>query len=177
MNCPPLKGERIVKKDGIDPFRHPVVREWYNFFLDNWKSDKGIAFLLPCTSVKPYNRSPTHKLAYSVSKKLNLNLQFYSVSEPMLLVPREYENCYPFNSYDYPPSMMTAEEKQEFIELLSIALQKITEFHNRIIAVLPHHHFTILKQASELASVNVELHPYGKLAFKTISDVLKSITN
>lgn len=173
LNCPPLKGERIIKEKGKDPFKHPVVREWYQFFLRNWKSDKEIAFLLPCTSVKPYNKSPTHKIAYSIAK--NLNLQFYSVSEPMLLVPREYENCYPFNSYDYPPNMMTEEEKQEFIDLLSIALQKIAEFHNRIIAVLPKHHYNIVEKAEKKASIKIELHPYGKLAFKTISDTLRSI--
>ena len=175
MNCPPLHGERIVKRDGEDPFRHPVVREWHKILLDEWKSDKQYAVLLPCTSVKPYHLSPTHKLAYAVMRGYEDKVQFYSVSEPMLLVPREYEDCYPFNSYDYPPSSMTSEEKEEFVELLSRALLRISTMHKNIIGVLPKHHFEITKRASELTNVEMELHPYGRLAFKTISQVLNSL--
>ncbi len=174
MQCPPLSGPAIIKKEGLDLFKHPIVRKWYDFFLNNWNSNKRIAFLLPCTSVKPYNRSPTHKLAYSVAKEKDY-IQFYSVSEPMLLVPREYEECYPFNSYDYPPSMMTEEEKQEFIDLLSIMLKKISSQHERIVAVLPKHHYNIVSKASEKANIKIELHPYGRLSFRTISSVLKSL--
>lgn len=174
MQCPPLSGPPIIKKDGVDLFKNPIVRKWYDFFIENWQSKKEIAFLLPCTSIKPYNRSPTHKLAYSIAKGKDY-IQFYSVSEPMLLVPREYEECYPFNSYDYPPSMMTEEEKKEFVDLLSIMLRKISSQHERIIAVLPRHHYNIVSRASEKAGIKIEMHPYGRLAFKTISDVLKTL--
>ncbi|AWR96476.1 hypothetical protein DFR86_02190 [Acidianus sulfidivorans JP7] len=174
MECPPLKGERVVKKIGEDPFKYAVVTEWHKYFLENWFSYKKIAFLLPCTSIKPYNRSATHKLAYSIAKDVDY-IQFYSVSEPMLLVPKEYENCYPFNSYDYPPSMMTKEEKEEFITLLSKALIHISHMHERIVAVLPKHHLEIAQKASEISGVKIEFHPYGRLAFKTISSVLKEI--
>ncbi|ARM74957.1 DUF5591 domain-containing protein [Acidianus manzaensis] len=174
MQCPPLQGERVVKREGEDPFKHPVVQKWHEYFLENWFSNKRIAFLLPCTSIKPYNRSATHKLAYSIAKNIDY-IQFYSVSEPMLLVPREYENCYPFNSYDYPPSMMTKEEKEEFINLLARALKHIFPMHEKIIAVLPKHHLEITQKASEISNVNIEFHPYGRLAFKTISNTLNEI--
>lgn len=174
MECPPLKGERIVKTDGLDPFKHPVVQTWHKYFLDNWRSSKEVAFLLPCTSIKPYYKSATHRLAYSIARDVN-SIQFYSVSEPMLLVPREYEDCYPFNSYDYPPSKMTEEEKEEFVILLSKALAHISKMHTRIVGVLPAHHYRIVKKASELAMVDIELHSYGRLAFKTISEVLREV--
>lgn len=174
MECPPLKGERIVKVEGVDPFKHPVVQAWHKYFLENWKSDKEIAFLLPCTSIKPYYKSATHRLAYSIARDVN-SIQFYSVSEPMLLVPREYEDCYPFNSYDYPPSKMTKEEREEFVILLSRALAHISRMHKRIVAVLPSHHYNIVKASAEMAGINVELHPYGRLAFKTIAEALKSV--
>ena len=165
-------GEKIIKKPGFDPFQHPVVKKWHEYFLNNWHSNREIALLLPCTSVKPYNKSATHKLAYSLLRKYKLEdkVQVYSVSEPMLLVPRELENCYPFNSYDYPPSLMTEEEKQEFIRLLSIALSHIHNIHKRIIAVLPKHHYKIVYEASK--NIQIELYPYGKLAFKTIANVI-----
>ena len=175
MECPPLKGERVVKRDGEDPFKHPVVMEWHKILLNEWKSNKEYAILLPCTSVKPYHLSPTHKLAYSIMKEYEDKVQFYSISEPMLLVPKEYEDCYPFNSYDYPPSLMTIEEKEEFVELLSKVLLKISNMHKVIVGILPKHHYEITKRASELSNVKIELYPYGRLAFKTISQVLNSL--
>jgi len=175
MKCPPLSGERVVKRDGEDPFKHPVVKKWHEILLNDWKSYKDFVVLLPCTSVKPYHLSPTHKIAYSIMKGYEDIVQFYSVSEPMLLVPREYEDCYPFNSYDYPPSLMTSEEKEEFVELLSKALLKISTMHKVIVGVLPKHHFAITKRALELANVKIELYPYGRLAFKSISQVLNNV--
>lgn len=175
MECPPLHGERVVKRDGEDPFKHPVVKQWHEILLNEWKSNKQYAVLLPCTSVKPYHLSPTHKIAYSIMRGYEELVQFYSVSEPMLLVPKEYEDCYPFNSYDYPPSLMTKEEKEEFVELLSKALLRISTMHRAIVGVLPKHHYEITKRASVLANVKIELYPYGRLAFKTISEVLNSL--
>ncbi|WP_338603971.1 DUF5591 domain-containing protein [Sulfolobus tengchongensis] len=170
--------DRIIKEDGIDPFKHPVVKKWHRFFIEYWKSNKEIALLLPCTVVKPYSLSPTHKIAYSNLKKYNLEdkVQVYSVSEPMLLVPRELENCYPFNSYDYPPSKMSSNEKEEFIDLLSIALKHISAMHRRLIAVLPRHHYEITEKASKKAGVLIEMHGYGRLSFKTISSIIKDIS-
>lgn len=175
MECPPLFGERIIKRDGEDPFKHPVVKKWHEILLNNWKSEKEYAILLPCTSVKPYHLSPTHKIAYSVAKGFEDKIQFYSVSEPMLLVPREYEDCYPFNSYDYPPSKMTSEEREEFVELLGKAFIKVSTMHSRLVAILPKHHFQIAKKASDEVKVNIEFYPYGRLAFKTIASVINNL--
>ncbi len=166
------------KNDKDDLFNHPVVKKWHEYFMEFWNSDKGLAIILPCTSIKPYSKSATHKLAYSIIKKLDLDVQVYSVSEPMLLVPRELEECYPFNSYDYPPSKMTKEEKEEFVELLIDPLTKISKLHRRIVGILPKHHYNVVKRASELADINnIELHEYGRLAFKKISEVLNNLAN
>lgn len=175
MDCPPLRGEPIIKKDGVDPFKHPVVRKWYDIFLYEWNSKKRYAILLPCTSKKPYYLSPTHKIAYATLRGYEDKVQFYSVSEPMLLVPREYEDCYPFNNYDYPPAKMTEEEREEFVELLGKALLRVSKMHDVIIAVLPKHHYNVVKRASENTGVKVQLHPYGRLAFRSISQTLKDL--
>ncbi|MBB5253580.1 DUF5591 domain-containing protein [Sulfurisphaera ohwakuensis] len=175
MQCPPLHGERIIKREGEDPFKHPVVRKWYEILLSEWKSTKPYAILLPCTSIKPYHLSRTHKLAYAIMRGFEEKVQFYSVSEPMLLVPREYEDCYPFNSYDYPPSMMTKEEREEFVELLAKVLINVRNMHSYIIGILPKHHYSVVKEASEISGININLYPYGRLPFKTISEVLNNL--
>jgi predicted RNA-binding protein len=167
----------VIKVNGVDLFKHPVVKAWHEYFLTTWKSDKAVAMFLPCTSVKPYSRSATHRLAYALLKKYGLEekVQVYSVSEPMLLVPKELEECYPFNSYDYPPAKMSEAEKEEFSELLVPFLRKVSSQHERLIAVLPRHHYKVVEKASGLAHVSVELHSYGRLAFKTISGVIAYI--
>ncbi|BCU71486.1 DUF5591 domain-containing protein [Stygiolobus caldivivus] len=168
MQCPPIRyNGRVVKEEGKDPFKHPSVVEWHKYLFTKWSSEKKIALLLPCTEKKPYHNSPTHKIAESIVKD---KVQIYSVSEPMLLVPREYEECYPFSDYDYPPSKMTPEERKEFVELLAIAIKAVSNFHEFMVAVLPRHHFRVLKEASDEAGVKVEIYPYGKLAFKSIKE-------
>ncbi|QXJ31468.1 DUF5591 domain-containing protein [Saccharolobus shibatae] len=171
---------RISKKDNTDDlFRHPVVMRWHHYFLENWNSDKEIGLLLPCTVVKPYSLSPTHKIAYATLNKYNLEekVQVYSVSEPMLLVPKELEECYPFNSYDYPPRLMSKEEKEEFIMLLTKPLIKVSMLHKRLIGILPRHHYEIVKRAAEISNLKITIYPYGRLAFKTIANVITSISS
>ncbi|MFP3346952.1 MAG: DUF5591 domain-containing protein [Sulfolobaceae archaeon] len=168
MICPPITYRgRVVKEDGIDPFKHPSVIEWHNYLFTEWRSKKRVALLLPCTEKKPYHNSPTHIIAESIVKD---KVQLYSVSEPMLLVPREFEDCYPFSDYDYPPSKMTREEREEFVRLLTTALKVLESYHQHIIAVLPKHHFSVLSEASKLSGVKIELLPYGRLAFRSIKE-------
>ncbi|TRM80523.1 hypothetical protein DJ524_07315 [Sulfolobus sp. D5] len=167
----------IKKEKDNDLFNHPVVKKWHEYFMEFWNSDKKIAIILPCTSIKPYSRSATHRLAYALLRKYDLEdvVQVYSVSEPMLLVPRELEECYPFNSYDYPPSLMSKEEKEEFVRLLVNPLMKISRLHEKIVGILPKHHYNVVKRASELSGVKIELYPYGRLVFRTISEVFNSL--
>ncbi|MEM1627281.1 MAG: DUF5591 domain-containing protein [Sulfolobaceae archaeon] len=162
---------KLVKSRDIDLFQHPIVRSWHNYILYKWFSNKPYALLLPCTSIKPYSLSRTHKAAYSILKKSGREseVQVYSISEPMLLVPREFEECYPFNNYDYPPHLMSDEEKEEFISLLIEPLKRISGMHKKVLGVLPKHHYEIVKKASEIAKLNIELIAYGRLPFKSIS--------
>ncbi len=102
-------------------------------------------------------------------------IQVYSVSEPMLLVPRELEECYPFNSYDYSPKLMSREEKEEFIGLLRKPLKKIANSHKVIVGVLPSHHHYIVNRASKEENLNLTLFSYGKLAFRSIHDSIDSL--
>lgn len=169
--------EPIHKRDGLDLFKHPMVEKWHQFFLSNYKSNRPLALLLPCTSIKPYNRSATHRLAYSIIKKAGVEdfIQVYSVSEPMLLVPREFEDCYPFNSYEYSPKVMSKEEKEEFIDLLRQPLHKIIETHNVIVGVLPKHHYSIVSRSLSSEVANFSLFKYDKLAFKSIHTAIFSL--
>ncbi len=179
--------EPVIKKEGVNPFNHPAVKKWHEQLLTTWYSDAPVALLLPCTAKKPYGQSPTHKIAYAIANRGHV--QVYSVSEPMLLVPREFETQYPFNNYDYPPKLMTKEEREEFIYLLSEAIKKVAEMHKVIIAVLPSHHRSIFQDASKAAhiklsmfskepaneadpaldeTIKILLLPYGRLAFRSV---------
>ncbi len=167
----------IIKRDGEDLFINPTVRRWHEFFVQSYESTKPLALLLPCTSMKPYSRSATHRLAYSIIKRKNLDeyVQIYSVSEPMLLVPREVEECYPFNSYEYSPKVMTAQEKDEFVDLLRKPLAKIANQHKIIAGVLPAHHYSIVDRASRKEGVKLYLTRYGKLAFRSINESIENL--
>ncbi|WP_232048941.1 DUF5591 domain-containing protein [Sulfuracidifex tepidarius] len=167
----------IIKREGEDLFINPTVKKWHEFFFQSYESTKPLALLLPCTSVKPYSRSATHRLVYSILKRKNLDnhVQVYSVSEPMLLVPREVEECYPFSSYEYSPKVMTVQEKDEFVELLRKPLAKIAKQHKVIVGVLPTHHYSIVDRASRKEGLKLYLMRYGKLAFRSISESIENL--
>jgi len=82
------------------------VEKLRQFITDNYSNgDKSkIALLIPCSKTKPYTLSPTTKAilnkVYSIIGKNNHIIDFFVVSEPIGLIPLEYEIKYPASSYD-----------------------------------------------------------------------------
>ena len=172
MSVPP--GVIILRSsvDG-DLFKHPHVALWHRFLLEYFTPEpKPLALILPCTGVKPYRLSPTHRIADSRIARLGLEsvVSIYVISEPMVLVPRELDIYYPFANYDYPPNHLSLESRRIFVDILSRVIRKL-RIHRAIVAVLPQHHRSILLEALERAGekMAIEIVPYGRKAFNTIS--------
>ena len=173
-------GNIVIRKDNHlsqSPFKHPDVTLYHKYLLNVWEprfSDYSI--LMPCTQVKPYSKSVTHRMMISYInslRKYNCLVELYSISEPMIIVPYEYEELYPLANYDFPPKLMVEWEKELMANLLSKALVKIVKYTKyEVIAVLPRHHRSILERS--LALLNGEMKEkiividYGRLAFKTL---------
>lgn len=137
------------------------------------------ALILPCSHAKPYRISRLHSQLESMLTKYDLvyRIQRYILSEPMVLVPRELDIYYPFANYDYPPKELTEGDRETFVKLLASILPKLRK-HKKIVAVLPKHHTSILVSALKLCNmcIEIEVHSYGRKAFKTIKDVVEKIS-
>jgi len=111
---------------------HPHFEVWQDYIL-RWYEvprDKEIILFLPCSHRKPYSISETHR---KIIKRLNeLNLR-KKIHEIMLsnagLVPREFENLYPFNAYDWDEKLETEEIKKRYIEVTSKRIENYLKAH------------------------------------------------
>ncbi len=154
-------------------FDHPHVRLWHRFLVEYFEPEpKPLAMILPCTQVKPYRLSPTHRIAEARLRKLGIaeKVGIYIVSEPMVLVPRELDIYYPFANYDYPPDQLSEPYRARFVEILSAVIPKLAR-HRHVVAVLPQHHRSILLEALQRSSakLSIEVCEYGRLAFKSVA--------
>lgn len=117
---------------GEEFLTHPHFEVWQDYLLRWYEvpGDKGIILFLPCSHRKPYSESETHK---GVIRKLVESDCRGRAHEVMLsnagLVPREFEDCYPFNAYDWDEGEETEEIKNRYIEVTSKRIMKYLKAH------------------------------------------------
>ena len=172
LSIPP--GIKILRNDVENLFNHPHIKLWHRFLLkyfDPRLCERRYALIMPCSSVKPYRASATHRIAESVLRKNGVYeyVQVYILSEPMILVPRELDIYYPFANYDYPVHELTSTYRQLFVDLLSQVLPKLS-YHREIVAVVPRHHESILRESliKTSAKLDIIFINYGKKAFHSV---------
>jgi len=116
---PQEKQERLVGV-GLDYLLHPYFNVWQDYITRFYKKpiDKTIALFLPCSKRKPYFKSQTHKFirrmiaGFPFYKKIHLVV----ISNPGV-IPVEFSDKYPFNSYDWNEINETPEIKKTYIKL------------------------------------------------------------
>ncbi|MBI4015329.1 MAG: DUF5591 domain-containing protein [Candidatus Aenigmarchaeota archaeon] len=116
-----------IRGAGEKQLLHPHFRIWQEFFRDFYKpkKDKDILLFVPCSFRKPYTASHLHK---AIDPVLTENIQRVVVSTPGV-VPIEYCNDYPFNSYDWPEWEETKEIKQKYIDVTEKRVEDFLRAH------------------------------------------------
>jgi len=174
IDIPP--GEIVLRNtEELNLFRHPHVELWHRFLRDIFNPRiclREKALILPCSGIKPYRLSATHRVAESIIDRYGLrdSIQVYILSEPMIIVPRELDIYYPFANYDYPPRELDGFYRDMFIELLSIVIPRLRHY-KKIVAILPKHHKNILLKSIERANgveLDIGIVDYGRKAFESI---------
>ena len=112
---------------GFQQLIHPHFEMWQDYFNNEFKIRKNIKIIifLPCAAIKPYYNSPTHRCFNKVIDKFTY-IQKIVISNAGV-IPYEFCNKYPFDSYDWNPLFETYEIKQEYIKITS---QRIFDFFN-----------------------------------------------
>ena len=125
---------QILEKDfiglngvGKDQLNHPHFEIWQKYVKENYKikEDIKIILFLPCAAIKPYYNSPIHRMFNDVIEKYK-NIQRFVISNAGI-IPYEFCDRYPFDSYDWNPLFETDKIKQEYIEIIS---KRIFDFFN-----------------------------------------------
>lgn len=136
---------------GDELFQAPRFVNHYNFMLNEYIpiKEKPIAFFLSCSKHKPYYKSPYRRVFYAMlDSKLKIRdiSQIYTISEPAIVVPEEFDDT-KITKYEFPPSKMKQEGKDIFIKRLSNILPKLIKAHEYLFYILPKHHRSIFEKA------------------------------
>ena len=111
---------------------HSHFEVWQDYLIRWYIPPTGKKFLLflPCSYKKPYSKSETHKRIISKLKNLK---NYNKIHEIMIsnagVVPREFENYYPFNSYDWDEKKETEEIKMRYIDVTKNRIKKYIQRH------------------------------------------------
>ncbi len=121
--CPPKipREEReFLKGVGYDYLVHKHFEVWHDYIARIYEVPriKKYALFLPCSYKKPYSLSKTHRAV--ISRLMTLRAYPY-IHQIMIsnagVIPREFEDEYPFNSYDWEEWKETEEIKNEYYEV------------------------------------------------------------
>jgi len=115
---------------GCDIVKHPYFEVWQDYIQRFYKVPEGKEYVLfvPCTYVKPYRRSVTHRRILSAvfrSGKYR-KVEIVVVSTPGV-IPYELHDQYPFESYDWPEWLETPEIMRCYVEVTKDRVKRFVE--------------------------------------------------
>ena len=148
-----MKTPEILEKDfigingvGKAQLEHPHFETWQIFFRNSYKIKENtkIIIFLPCAAIKPYYNSPIHRVFNKILDNYK-NIQKIVTSNAGL-IPYEFCDQYPFESYDWNPLLETEEIKKEYIEVTS---RRIFDFFNVKKIINPIRFISYLRNNSE----------------------------
>lgn len=128
----PEQAKESLRGVGEAFLTHPHFEVWQDF-LQRWyhpPEEKDILLFLPCSYTKPYSRSRTHQGIIEALRKTD---KYSRIHQVMLsntgVIPREFEDMYPFNAYDWDEKLETEEIKKRYIEVTKRRIKKYLSAH------------------------------------------------
>jgi len=113
---------------------HPHFEIWQDYLV-RWyspPSQKDILLFLPCSYKKPYSTSKTHKRIIEILRRIPKSERVHEVMISNAgVVPREFEDMYPFNAYDWDEKKETLELKKRYVEVTSERIKRFLKAHKR----------------------------------------------
>ena len=115
--------------------------------------------LIPCSAIKPYSNSKTHKILHSFIYQYLSGIQEVIVTSPLGLVPRELEALFPAMYYDIPVTGHWFEEEKKILYDFASQYFRKKKFSN-VFYILPKEEAEILElfEGAEgvIGSINFE---------------------
>jgi archaeosine synthase len=113
--------------------------------------------LIPCSAVKPYSRSKTHRILHSFIKYHLPGIQEVIVTSPLGLVPRELESLFPAMYYDIPVTGHWFDEEKRILYDLSKEFFKGKKYSN-VFYILPEQEGRLIEIFNESNGISGNLN-------------------
>jgi len=130
---PSFSEQMREKLDGVGEtyLTHPHYEVWHDYIIRWYTPPEGRTLLfLPCSFRKPYSQSKTHHKIINVLKEEGGFGRFHEVMLSSAgVIPREFENKYPFNSYDWSEKEETPEIKKRYIQVTGERIRNYLTAH------------------------------------------------
>ncbi|NOZ82049.1 MAG: radical SAM protein [Candidatus Micrarchaeota archaeon] len=123
----PRELRKPIRGVGKDKLLHPFYEVWQDYicrFYEVPENRKRVLFV-PCTFTKPYSKSKLHRKILRVVPK---DVHLVVISSPGV-IPYEFINMYPFNSYDWPEWEETEEIKKLYIQVTKKRIKNYLRAH------------------------------------------------
>ncbi|BES81974.1 DUF5591 domain-containing protein [Pyrodictium abyssi] len=181
---------RLVPRhyEGVDPalvgekaFEHPAVKKWWQWLREDYEPTASTALITPCSSVKPYTKSPTSRKIRGLLRRLGLwssdgdrpaGIEWLYFSDLLILVPYERAEEYPACCYEVPPDIVLGNSRLEGLVagLLAEAMEAIVRRGVvDVVVFLPRKHLSLWETARRRTSVWPREHRVTYTLFSTRS--------
>jgi len=117
---------------GEEYLTHPHFEVWQDWLTRWYTPPEGRRTLLflPCSYTKPYSESETHRKITGVLEKTGKRRLIHEVMLSNAgVIPREFEDEYPFNAYDWNEQLETPEVKERYVTVTSERIAKYLRAH------------------------------------------------
>ncbi|WP_338250055.1 DUF5591 domain-containing protein [Pyrodictium abyssi] len=158
--------------NGLDPrlagpraFEHPAVKDWWEWLRREYRPRSPVALVTPCSSVKPYTRSPTSRKIRGLLRRLGLwssdvdrpaGIEWLYFSDLLLLVPYERAETYPACCYELHPDEVLQRPllRGLVVETLRDVVEELAARGlERVVLFLPRKHMTLWREARRLTNL------------------------
>jgi archaeosine synthase len=167
---PITQKNRKINCLGASSYNRPDFQEFRERTIRTFEPEQNtrLIILFPCSAVKPYSDSKSHKKFQGILRKFPEFPDFQEIilTSPLGAIPRQLENIYPVNSYDIP---VTGDWDNEELNITTNMLIKLLQKYNHNIPVVVH-----------LEDVYLEIINKAKQKIKNefyFSDITKKITS
>ena len=120
---------------------HPHFEVWQDYLIRWYNPPQGKTLIfLPCAYKKPYSLSDTHKKIIKILRKNHPSIFHEVMISNAGVIPREFEDKYPFADYDWNEREETSEIKTRYIEITTERIRNYLTAHakkyNKVVCFL-----------------------------------------
>lgn len=180
MFYPKFPAQKPLVGVGLNYLKHPYFEVWQDYFEDFYAKPfvKEYALFLPCSYRKPYSLSKTHA---PIIKYLKM-LHFYAKIHQIMIsncgvIPREFENKYPFNAYDWNEGKETKKIKELYIKINEVRIERYLKKHKykKVFAYLKpsSESYVALEKACKRLKIKLTDCTKRDKKYETASDLIK----